>query len=419
MYCSLFTVVHAEEKTITLTDASLLAVSNYESVILSQEDLYQAEVGIDKAISQVMPTVTVDSNYTEYSESKTSGASSIQPDNSSSFSIKLSQPLYSGGKEWSLLRQARKKTEAGKYSLDAAKEDIVLNVSKIYYTVLKSEKTVEIKEAALKRAIEQRRVASARFQVGEVTKAILLRAEAEVAGAETELANAKKDLLVAKDKLARFIGMSEQFKVAEPDIQPIPDAGLDRLISLSLEKRQDYIQSKIGEDIADEAVKYAVGNFLPSLKLEGVYSNRDQNPKSTLFNAESMYAGITFTFPIFEGGLRKAELNEAKSKKRQAEFKRVRMRKDIELEVRETFHNLEAFNPIIESYKRQMSFAEENYNMVFKQFSYGLATNVDVIDANATLVSSQRGLTNAQYDLQIAILELKKRVGILLEEMGK
>lgn len=419
IYCSLFTVVHAEEKTITLTDASRLAIANYESVKLSEEDMRQAEDAIDKAISQMLPTVTVNGNYTKYSESTTSGNFNIQPDSNSSFDVTLAQSLYSGGKEWSLWRQARKNTESSKHGLGAAKEEVALNVSNLYYNVLKAEKTVEIKEAALKRAGEQRRVAASRFQVGDVTKAVVLRAEADVAGAEADLANAKKDLRVARDKLARFLGIAEDFKVTDPHVQPIPDSGLDKLLSLSLEKRQDYIQSKISEDIADEAIDYAVGNFLPSLKLQGVYSWKDQSPKTTFFNAESIYGGITLTYPIFEGGLRKAELNEAKSKRRQAEFKRVRLRKDIEVDVREAFHNFEAYNSIIESFKRQVSFAEENYNMVFKQFTYGLATNVDVIDANTTLVSSQSNLANAEYDYQVAILQLKKRVGILLEEMGK
>lgn len=413
IHCSLFTVAHAEEKTITLTDAWHSAISTYETVRLSQEDLYQSEKNIDKAISQILPTLTAGANYTKYSE----GKANIQPDNSSSYDIKLSQSLYSGGKEWSLWRQAKKKAEASRHGLETAKEGIVLNVSQAYYAVLKAGKIVEIKGSALKRVTEQRRVASARFQVGEVTKAIVLRAEADVAGAEAEFANAKKGLLVAKDKLSRLIGVTEEFKVVDPNIQTIPDAGLDKLVSLSIEKRQDYLQSKIDEEVADDGITYAWGNFLPSLKLEGIYSKREQNTKTAFFNDESTYAGIIFTYPLFEGGLRKAELDEAKSKKRQAEFKRTSLRKDIELEVREAFHNLEAFSSVIESNKRQVSFAEENYTMVFKQFSYGLATNVDVIDANTTLVSSQSNLINATYDFQMTILELKKKVGILLDDM--
>ena len=413
VYCLMPTEVHAEDKVITLSDAWRSAIASYETIMLSQEDLFQAEKGIDKALSQILPSLTADADYTQYSE----GVSSVQPENSSSFSLKLTQPLYSGGKEWSLWRQAKKKTEANKRSLEATKEKIMLNVAQAYYAVLKAEKTVEIKEAALKRAMEQRRVASARFQVGEVTKSVVLRAEAEVAGAEAEHANAKKDLLVAKDKLARLIGVLEDFKVSDPNIQPLPDTNLDTWTSLSLEKRQDYMQSKIEEEVAEEGINYAFGNFLPSFKLEGVYTKRDQDPKTFLFNDESMFAGVIFTYPLFEGGLRKAELDEAKSKRRQAEFKKVSIKKDIELEVREAFHNLETFTSVIESHKRQVSFAEENYNMVFKQFSYGLATNVDVIDANTTLVSSQSNLVNAIYDYQTAIIELKKRVGILFEDM--
>ena len=247
VYCLMPTEVHAEDKVITLSDAWRSAIASYETIMLSQEDLFQAEKGIDKALSQILPSLTADADYTQYSE----GVSSVQPENSSSFSLKLTQPLYSGGKEWSLWRQAKKKTEANKRSLEATKEKIMLNVAQAYYAVLKAEKTVEIKEAALKRAMEQRRVASARFQVGEVTKSVVLRAEAEVAGAEAEHANAKKDLLVAKDKLARLIGVLEDFKVSDPNIQPLPDTNLDTWTSLSLEKRQDYMQSKIEEEVAE------------------------------------------------------------------------------------------------------------------------------------------------------------------------
>lgn len=424
LYCCLLSLawclwsgaVHAEEKIITLGDASHLAIAGYESVKLSEEDLYQAEKGIDKALSQMLPSLTANANYTKYSESKVAGGFRLQPEDTSSYELKLTQSLYSGGKEWSLWRQAKKKTEANKYGLEAVKQEIAFNTSSAYLVVLKAEKTVEIKEASLKRAEEQRKVAAARFKVGEATKAIVLRAEADVASAETELTNAKKDLLVARDKLARLIGVSDEFKVVDPNIQPISDAGLDKLTAISMEKRQEYIQSRLDQEIAEEGIGYAEGNFLPSLKLEGVYSKRDQNPKTSFFLDESMYAGVIFTYPLFEGGLRKAELDEAKSKKRQAELKKINLRRDIELEVREAFHNLEAFTSVIESNKRQLSFAEENYTMVFKQFTYGLSTNVDVIDANSTLVAAQSNLANAAYDYQMAILELKKKVGILLED---
>ena len=110
-------------------------------------------------------------------------------------------------------------------------------------------------------------------------------------------------------------------------------------------------------------------------------------------------------------------VKEAESKLREAELTRINLKKGIELEVREAFYNLEAISSAMEFYKKQVSFAEENYNTVFKQFTYGLATNVDVIDVNSTLVSAQESLANSTIDLQVAILELKRRMGVLLKEI--
>jgi outer membrane protein TolC len=77
---------------------------------------------------------------------------------------------------------------------------------------------------------------------------------------------------------------------------------------------------------------------------------------------------------------------------------------------------MEAAMAVIESYRKQLSFAEEDYKMVFEQFKFGLATTVDVIDSDATLISAERSLMNGTYDFQLAILELKHSVGLLLEE---
>ena len=157
---------------------------------------------------------------------------------------------------------------------------------------------------------------------------------------------------------------------------------------------------------------------MPTLRLDGVYSGRDQDPvSSAFFNKESIYASIILTYPLYEGGLRVAEVREAESKFREAGLKKISLAKEIELEVRDAAYNIDAINSAIEFYRIQVSFAEENYNTVFKQFTYGLAVNADVIDANSTLVAAQSALSNSTIDLQLAIIELKRRMGLILAEV--
>ena len=53
--------------------------------------------------------------------------------------------------------------------------------------------------------------------------------------------------------------------------------------------------------------------------------------------------------------------------------------------------------------------------MVFEQFKFGVATTLDVIDAENTLVSAQSSLANAVYDLELAKIDLKYVTGALIE----
>ncbi|MBI5233771.1 MAG: TolC family protein, partial [Deltaproteobacteria bacterium] len=181
--------------------------------------------------------------------------------------------------------------------------------------------------------------------------------------------------------------------------------------------RSDYLKKKVLVEVAGEGVVYAKKNFLPYLDLEAVYQHKDQHPDTRFMINDSYYAGLTLTVPIFEGGLRKAELSEARSIQREAELETLSLKRDMETEIRQAAAQYETLASVIEFYKKQAEFAEENYTMVFKQFGYGLARNIDVIDADLTLVTAQRELANAAYDRELAAIELKDRVGLLLKEV--
>ena len=420
--------VFAQERVLTLNEAIRLGLREHEVVKVAKEGLYQSEQFRRKAISNILPHLTAEGTYTKYYEEKVkefipgSGSKSvIQPDNAYGYNVRLGIPVYQGGKEWSALRQAKYLLKSGEEGLAHTSEGVIMEAASAYYIVLKVERELEIKDADLKRAVERRRVAQARFDVGEVTKSAVLRAEAEVAGIEAAVRGVNKDLAVSQERLSRLVGIPVGFKVEEPPGIAVPGtgaSGIDGLIEIALSRRSDYLKAKADEEIAREGIRYARGGFMPTMRLEGIYSWRDQEPVTSLFfNKESIFATLTLSLPLYEGGLRVAEVREAGSKSREAELRRVILRKDIELQVREAYYSIEALNSTLEFYQKQLLFAEENYNMVFKQFTYGLATNVDVIDANSVLVAAQESFANSKIDLQLAILELKRRMGVLMEEM--
>lgn len=409
----------AGEKTLTLEEAYRMAISNHETVKTAAEGVAQAESNVDKATSRLLPSITAGGSYTRYTEKKLSGALAIQPDDSSSLDLKISQPLYSGGREWSARRQAKMGMEISRLGLESAKENIILSTANAYFGVLKARKDVEIKDAALKRAIERGKLASASFKAGTVTRTAVLRAEAESSGAEAALTRAVSRLLDVKNNLRRLVGGVEDISVEEPLGHVFNEARVEDLVKMALENRRAYKQSALDEKVAGEGISYAKGNFLPSLSLKGEYSHRDQDPQTAFFVENSTSASVVLTYPIFEGGLRKAELSEARSRLRESELRRLSLKGDIEVEVMEAYNNLVAVRAVIDSYEKQRSFAEEDYKMVFEQYRWGLATTLDVIDADTTFISAQRSLMNARYDFELASLQLKYSTGTLLDDVLK
>ncbi len=109
-----------------LQEAFELAVKNHEAVLIARESIAQSEFGIDKAFSNLLPTVTVEGTYTRFSDKKTQSGFLLQPEDSSLLELRLEQPIYSGGKSLSFLRQARKKLIDSKKGLEEVREEIII-----------------------------------------------------------------------------------------------------------------------------------------------------------------------------------------------------------------------------------------------------------------------------------------------------
>ncbi|MBE7415021.1 MAG: TolC family protein [Deltaproteobacteria bacterium] len=407
---------NAEERTLTLDEARRLAIENHERVAIAGEGVAQARADLRKATSRILPNVTAEGSYTRYTEEKGTDSFIIQPRESTSAELRLTQPLYSGGREWATRRQARLQIQSRVEGVEGASEDIVRETSYHYYGVLKAEKDVEIKSAALRRAEERLEVAEARLRVGDVTRSAVLRAEAERAGAEAELIRSRNGLLNATALLRRVTGLEGvSLKVVEPPRLPAEERSASALVETALGERADYSQRLLEERAAGEGITIARAGFKPSLRLEGLLLWREQEPATTFFQEDSASATLRLTYPLFEGFLRKAELSEARSRLREAELRRLGLRRDIEVQITEALNNIKAIEALTESFRRQLAFAEEDYKMVFEQFRFGVATTLDVIDSENTLVTAQSSLANAVYDLELAKMDLKYLTGTLIE----
>ena len=400
----------------SLEDLGRIALSRSEKLRVAEENLTIAETGKDKALSYLLPRLTATGGVTQYSERQlTETGSVLQPESASFWGVRVDETFSLSGREWTALGISKQNVAKSQFDLTAIREDYLLRyVAAAYYNVLMARKNLEIADDNLERLTKYREAAEKRLRIGEVTKTALLRAEGELSGAKSDRLQAQNGLELAMAVLASNVGIAGDFSLRE--VPPVD--GEVPVLSVFQEQafaaRADLKSLEVQKQIATDQIKYAEGAFWPTVSVSGVYSVSDQYPPQASLNRESIYGGVALNFPFFEGGLRKAELAEAKARERQAALYYEDMKKGIEIEVRTGYLDLVTQKGILLFLNDQLLFARDNYRAVARQFEFGLSNSLDVMDANTLLVSAERKVASAEYGYRLALLRIKKATGTLL-----
>ncbi|GAB4534230.1 MAG: TolC family protein [Thermodesulfovibrionia bacterium] len=409
----------------TLSELARMAIGTSERIKVAEEDLYITEKERDRALAVLWPRLSIFGSHTRYSEKMDKDGFILQPDYSNSWGLRLSQSFSLGGRELIAYRIAKESIRKGMHSLDSVREDYLMEVTRLYFELLKAKRAVEIADANVKRLIRHRDASRKRLEIGEVTRTALLRAEAELAGAEAELLKAQNSLSIAKANLQSAVGLEEDFDIneegipttIEPLIKDCPINPLDCLKEIALRERAEIMSMDVQLEIAKDEVRYVKGSYFPNLSIEGVYLKEESEPSPTFSIDKRVYGVLRFDFPFFEGGLRRAEVSQARARFRQVEYNISEMKKRIALDVESAYLNYQTALGVLESNKAKQKYALDNFNAVSKQFEFGLVDSLDVIDANTLLSTTERELANAEYDHQLSIMRLRHALGLLSDDL--
>jgi outer membrane protein len=110
-----------------------------------------------------------------------------------------------------------------------------------------------------------------------------------------------------------------------------------------------------------------------------------------------------------------ADYREAKAKERQAKLAYDEFKKIVDIELQNAYLDLQTEEGALRFLEDQLIFAEDNFNAVIRMFNNGLATSLDVMDANSLLLSAEKNVNEARYNYQFAYLRLKRTSGTLLQ----
>ncbi len=395
---------------VTIEEVVSLALRQNPAILQEEEELIKARLNINKAYAVAMPKLssTLIAGHTHYFDNQDQDEDLAQ--DMYEFSVGLSQPIYSRGRAWILKKQADLTIQSNESRLLFVKQQVIYQTLHAFYLLLQGKEVMVIALDAQDRLQEHLRVIKVKFEVGQVPETDILRVEAELADAEKDLIEDQNKLKLAKHRLNRYIDLRGPFDVVKPpQFSKLVDEG-SSLFQAALHHRSDYQQLLVAKQLAEQGIRLAKSDFYPKLSFNMNYVRSED----TFFpdSPEMQYLG-ELQIPIFEGTLRFAQVKEARAEYRKSQWILEDMKREIHLQVMQALLDLQKFSASLKATEKQIILAEENLRRIKLQYKEGLASNLDVIDANTLLVKAKIGYTNLNYDQALAYFTMQLALGRL------
>lgn len=414
----------AEVRKISLDEAYHLALSNEEQIKIAGAELAKARLMPWRAIALQTTRAEIDGTYLRNKEELSfvreggpeqvgGTVSTIRPLDSWTGIFTATQPLFEPLflPTWRLGKESVKQNlENYGYTI----REVLFGVARAYYDVLRSQEQVRVTEDTLRLSQDELRQAQARFRVGEVTKTDVLRAEVEVARNTRTLVTNQNILLYSLTVLARVVGVSEPIGVIEPTPPVSLGEPYEQLLEKAYVQRQDLHAQVAAVEVARQRKNQVISRYFPQINTQWQYSRLNEPTFANPDHFWTMF--LNFQIPLFDGGTREIDLQEQNENLAEAKWQLSQLKKNIGVEVRQAFLAVQTLNVNLETLKKEVSLAQENYNITSKQYGVGLSTSLDLNTALNVLNLTRTQLVDRTYEYQVALLALDKAIGVFADD---
>jgi outer membrane protein len=337
-------------------------------------------------------------------------------------SLTISQPLLRGfGPNASLydLRNARRAREAQERNLVLTKQRFMVDVARAHYQTLAQRELLSVARQSAERSVALRKASEARLDVGLSNKLDVYRAQLSESQAEQSTVQAETALQTAIEQFRFLLGRApdapvEPAPVEIPPPSPADIGPVETLIEIALNTRLDLLEVRDQIEDARRTASLSRQNLLPDMTLNLRYTEQKGSGATGPFAVtnrrwESYFsASIPIERAADVGQMQLSNLDVV-TRERNYEQRRF----EVESEVRTTHRNLLSLVRSIATQQGAVEVADQQLRLANLRYQRGLASNFDVVDAEASLLTARGSLVQLLAAYQVARIDLERVVGRL------
>ena len=403
---------------ITLEQALEIALSENPTVKVADQTIVTKKYAKKGTYAALWPEISASATYQRYIEKPTfhimGQTMRMGTTNNMSGGFSASMPLINA-QLWKSLKLSALDVELAVEQARSSRIDMIEQVSKAFFQVLLAKDSYKVYKRVYDNAVENHKIVEKRYSVGAVSEYDFIRSQVSVSNAEPNVFSAENTIVVALWQLKALLGVD-----LEKDIDcvgTLADYESDitsQIQVVGLENNSTMKQLDIQEDMLLQALKVKRAANVPSLAASINYMWNAMDETLALAHYRwmgSSTAAFSLSIPIFSGGKRRAEINQAKIELSNLKLQRENTERQLRTAAMSYYSNMLTNVKQYHASSENIAQAKRGYEIAVKRYEVGGGTLVDVDNSQLAYTQAELSRSTAIYDYLVNRVSMAKIQG--------
>jgi outer membrane protein len=424
-------IAYTQTKQMSLQEALRTASKGNRQLQIRLLETKKAEEGIKEAKSFLLPAVTASGGYTIYGERpvfflrnensnpklndvKTGGRFAFDA------TIAANYPLINHSLK-SNIRLAGINEMIRKEETKITEEDIALQLSQLYLTVLMYKEQVTVLQQSRQRNERALKDSRSLYLQGKNLKTDTLSNYISVQNLKASISALESNIVVLSGQMKKLMGMEDSVTLEFTDslstyIQTNNIAVSSSGLTIAVDNRKDMKIQSLLIDQSKEQLQNSKAAFKPQLWATAQYQVQSQSDNVNFLGnglPRTSFAGVRVNIPVFTGNRQKYKAAQSEYYIRQNEIALSDLKSSIQTELAALNANRQDAYNQYSIQQQNVSAAQINYTMMNDRYRYGLGNRLELTDAELALTKAKLDHLQAVYSIRLIELQIKKAMGIL------
>ena len=439
--------ISQEKIVLDLERSVAIALQNNPEIQIAEKEVAKAKAAVGEAYATILPTLDASSRLSHawdlqrnvipnFLKPALAPLAPLVPEiaqmpdyiemvfgleNTFSYGLTLTQPLFLGGAGIAGIKMARAGLRATEHQLTSKKQSLIYQTSDAFYGCLLTQELIRVQEEALEQAQANLDIVLTKYDVGTASGLDKMRAEVEVANIKPVLIAVKNNHQSTLTRLRMVLGLSEDVSIeiqGSLDFTPddLGDQPLTDLLSQAYLSRPELSALESQKKLASSGVAMVRSQFLPKLFFQTDYSflamRNDFKFGRDDFN-KGFTSAISLQIPIFHGLRSYRQYQKAKLDVKIVEDSEKSIRDGIAAEVEIAYNTFSEAREKHLAATESVSLAEEALRLANLMYEEGASTQLDVLSSQLALTRARLNRISALYEYQKARYALRRATGTL------